>query len=161
MDSNHQALREALDSLDRSLSVIRAMVNEYRALHAPPPSFTIQRYIRLRRLREELLPRAEFRDPAWDILLDLRIAEMRGSAVSISSACIAAAVPASTALRHISALVKAGLVAREEDHRDGRRAFLRLTDEARNALANWEEAALKSPSVKGSEGSRSNGGRTV
>ena len=42
-----------------------------------------------------------FGEPAWDILLDLYIAYHEKSAVSVSSVCIAAAVPATTGLRHL------------------------------------------------------------
>jgi hypothetical protein len=51
-----------------------------------------------RRLRERLLPAGLFADPAWDMLLDLYAAEIEEQPVSVTSACIAAAAPATTAL---------------------------------------------------------------
>lgn len=69
-----------------------------------------------------------FADPAWDILLDLFIQKSTGRQVSVSSACIAAQVPATTALRWIAVLVEQELVWREEDAVDRRRAFLRLSE---------------------------------
>lgn len=66
-------------------------------------------------------------EPAWDILLDLFIAADAGRLISISSACIASAVPASTALRTISALEARGLILVDPDPADGRRKFLRLS----------------------------------
>jgi hypothetical protein len=84
---------------------------------------------RMRRVREELFP-GLFADPAWDILLDLYIAGSKRLRVSVSNACIGAAVPVSTALRHIDLMVGKGLIVRSPDTLDGRRVFLSLSDEA-------------------------------
>lgn len=65
-------------------------------------------------------------DPAWDLILDLYVQDGRRS-VSVSSACIAAAAPATTALRYISKLEKQGLVVRSPDPEDRRRTFLHLS----------------------------------
>ena len=69
-----------------------------------------------------------FADPAWDILLDLFIQKSAARQVSVTSACIAAQVPPTTALRWISILIEQELVSREEDESDRRRAFLRLSE---------------------------------
>jgi DNA-binding MarR family transcriptional regulator len=50
--------------------------------------------------------------------------------VSVSSLCIAAGVPATTALRWINVLEKAGMLQRTADARDKRRMFVELTDSA-------------------------------
>ena len=70
-----------------------------------------------------------FADPAWDIMLDLCAAQHDGRAVSVSSACIAASVAPTTALRWIATLEGRGLVERTADDRDGRRHFLKLSIE--------------------------------
>jgi len=71
-------------------------------------------------------------EPAWDLLLDLFVSESEGVQVCVSSACIAACVPTSTALRHIDRLVTAGHVHREEDAMDRRRVFIHLSDTMRD-----------------------------
>jgi len=68
-----------------------------------------------------------FGEPAWDILLDLFIAESGRKPLSVTSACIGAAVPTSTALRWIAILEERGFLSRENDPADARRVFLRLT----------------------------------
>lgn len=68
-----------------------------------------------------------FGEPAWDILLDLLHAEVTRKRVSVTSACLASSVPATTALRWLSHLADLGLVSRVDDETDKRRAFLRLT----------------------------------
>jgi DNA-binding MarR family transcriptional regulator len=82
----------------------------------------------LRRLRDKSLGDI-FGEPAWDMLLDLFIANDRGQEVSISSLCHAAAAPATTALRWINVLEERGLIVRQRDPNDGRRVWLMLTPE--------------------------------
>jgi len=78
-----------------------------------------------------------FGEPAWDILLDLFAAASEGSRISVSSACIAAAVPATTALRWLAALEARDLIERTSDPGDGRRCYLALTDAARRSMELW------------------------
>ena len=80
-----------------------------------------------RRRRHKFLPADLFGEPTWDILLDLYIAEREERRVPTTSACIGAHVPPTTALRWLRILEARGLVEREDDGRDGRRTFVRLT----------------------------------
>jgi hypothetical protein len=68
-----------------------------------------------------------FGEPAWDIMLDLFIAACQDKRVAITSACIGADVPNTTALRWLSILEVKGLISRESDELDGRRTFVRLS----------------------------------
>lgn len=86
--------------------------------------------IRARRLREQYFHHELFADPAWDMLLDLMLARLEGRAVAVSSLCIAAAVPATTALRWIKRLTDEGIFVRTADPRDGRRVFIDLSEES-------------------------------
>jgi DNA-binding MarR family transcriptional regulator len=90
----------------------------------------INRYLKLRQRRELLLGEDLFADPAWDVLLDLFVAEHAGRKVSVSSACLAAGVPLSTALRWLSKLENKGLIVRRPDELDARRTHVQLTDDA-------------------------------
>lgn len=102
-----------------------------------------RRIYRVRRRRTDLFGANGdlFAEPAWDLLLDLYIAGTDGRAVSVSSACIAAGVPATTGLRWIGRLDARGLVARTPDPTDARREFLALTPAGRAAM----EAVLDEP----------------
>jgi DNA-binding transcriptional ArsR family regulator len=81
-----------------------------------------------RRRRARYLSVDLFGEPTWDILLDLYVALREGRRVPTTSACIGAHVPPTTALRWLRILEMRGLVEREEDGRDGRRTFVRLTE---------------------------------
>ena len=83
-----------------------------------------------RRARERHLGADLFADPAWDLLLDLYVNHFERRAVSTSSACIAAAVPATTALRWIDKLEAAGMLFRRPAGSDYRKSHLELTPEA-------------------------------
>ena len=94
----------------------------------------VRSIIRARQLRARFFPAELFADPAWDILLDLYAAEMSQLRVSVSNACIASAVPATTGLRWLKQLERHGLVVRRTDLFDGRRVFVELTPQASLAL---------------------------
>ena len=102
-----------------------------------PDAAGIREVIRARRLRDELFGPDLFADPAWDILLDLTAARLEGRSVAVSSLCIAAAVPATTALRWIKQLTVAGLLRRVSDPVDRRRVFIELTDHAAAAMMTY------------------------
>ena len=88
---------------------------------------TVRQVIRARRLRARYFDEELFADPAWDMLLDLLQAEIAQHRVPVSSLCIAAAVPATTALRWIKTMTDTGLFKRRADPHDGRRVFVELS----------------------------------
>lgn len=81
-------------------------------------------------LRESFFNAAYFSDPAWHILLDLFVAAVEMKKVSVSSLCVAARVPSSTALRWIKHLTEAGLIGRVADYEDRRRYFIHIEPSA-------------------------------
>jgi CheY-like chemotaxis protein/DNA-binding MarR family transcriptional regulator len=90
----------------------------------------IRRFMALERERSEVFGRDLVGAPAWDMLLELLDAKLRGQSVSVSSLCVAVDTPATTALRRIDDLVGGGLARRRPDPADRRRVFVELTDEA-------------------------------
>jgi len=97
----------------------------------------VRAVLRARRLRDQILSPDLFADPAWDILLDLMASHLEGVKVSVSSLCIAAAVPPTTALRWIRQLTESGLLVRHADPADGRRIFIALSTEGVDAVTRW------------------------
>jgi hypothetical protein len=113
-----------------------AAAEEAASLDAP----AVRAIIRARRMRDQFFRGAIFADPAWDMLLDLMAARIEGQRVAVSSLCIAAAVPATTALRWIKMLTDRGLFVRSADPQDGRRVYIELSDEAARALTAYLRA---------------------
>lgn len=102
-----------------------------------PDPRLVRKIVRHRQLRARYFDGSLFADPAWDILLDLTAARAEHARVSVSSLCIASGVPATTALRWITQMVEAGLLERQEDVTDRRRAFIALSDMAADAMARY------------------------
>lgn len=108
-----------------------------------PAAEEVRRLLRVRRLRDSFFDPALFADPAWDMLLDLMAARLERAQVAVSSLCIAAAVPPTTALRWIKTMTDHGLFERCADPDDGRRIFIRLSDHAMQAMARYFAAAKR------------------
>lgn len=108
-----------------------------RSKPVPPDPRLVRQTIRNRRLRARFFDAGLFADPAWDILLDLFAARIEGQQVSVSSLCIAAAVPPTTALRWVRQLTDSGLCHRVEDSLDRRRAFIVLGDASYLAMCRY------------------------
>lgn len=90
-----------------------------------------QAVISMRRRREALFGAEYFSDPAWDMLLNLYFAELRGQRTQVKSVGVNAGIPATTALRWIALLEQRGMIEREADPRDRRRILIKLSPEAR------------------------------
>lgn len=112
--------------------------------HTPRPGLDYaviaRKILRRRRAREQFFDDNLFADPAWDMLLDLFAASLEGKAVYVSSACIAAAVPLTTAQRWLRELERVGLVERQHDPADKRRVFVRITSRGQVSMMRWIEA---------------------
>ena len=112
-----------------------------RPVRAARPSLPdprlVRRIIQHRQARGKFFDGDLFADPAWDMLLDLTAARAEHARVSVTSLCIAAGVPPTTALRWIGQMTKAGLLERVEDDADKRRAFIALTDRTAEAMARY------------------------
>ena len=98
---------------------------------------TVRAVIRARRLRSRFFSEELFADPAWDMLLDLLQAEIAQLRVPVSSLCIAASVPATTALRWIKTMTEQGMFVRRADPHDGRRVFVELAPAASDAMRRY------------------------
>ena len=140
-DKNAERLRQLSEEVSRIASTLArlstgpaappAAIERPTAEGMPPLAADVVRnVIRARRLRARYFPSDLFADPAWDMLLDLLQAEIAQLRVPVSSLCIAAAVPATTALRWLKTMVSQGLFVRRADPHDGRRVFVELAPEA-------------------------------
>ncbi len=84
---------------------------------------------------------AQCRNQLDNILLDLFVARGEGRRVPTTSACIGAHVPPTTALRWLRLLEGHGMVEREEDERDGRRTFVRLSTKGMDLVGKFLDAS--------------------
>ncbi len=99
--------------------------------------------IAVRADRETIFQSDLFHDAAWNMLLDLAVAEESGYEISVKSLCIASGVPNTTALRRIDDLEGEDLIFRVPDLKDKRRIIVHLTDHGRKKI----EAFVRKSSV--------------
>jgi DNA-binding MarR family transcriptional regulator len=147
-DKNAARLRQLSDEVSRIAATLARLSTGPTTTPVPveaapggdlPPlsAETVRSVIRARRLRARYFSEELFADPAWDMLLDLLQAEIAHLRVPVSSLCIAAAVPATTALRWLKTMVSQGIFIRRADPHDGRRVFVELAADASGALRRY------------------------
>ncbi|HEY7811422.1 MAG TPA: MarR family winged helix-turn-helix transcriptional regulator [Allosphingosinicella sp.] len=148
-DAGTPRLQQISEEVGRIASALAALSEEdFAASEAAKGKIRIdaglvRAMIRARRLRDQFFHSDLFADPAWDMLLDLFAARLEKRKVAVSSLCIAAAVPPTTALRWIKSLSDQGLFVRTADAEDGRRVFIELSDATAVALENYLRAAQR------------------
>lgn len=109
-----------------------------------PEPRLVRQIIANRQARARFFDGELFADPAWDMLLDLTAAHAEHRRVSVTSLCIAAGVPATTALRWVRQMVDSGIFVRIADSTDKRRAFITLSETTADAMASYF-AAIEPP----------------
>jgi len=142
------------DPVDDELKVLEELLNrlkEKRASRADdvaPCGFgrvivadQLRAILKARRRRDSVFGRHLFGEPAWDILLELYLAQLTRKKISIKAACIASAVAMTTALRWIARLQNEGLILRIGDVADRRRSWLILTEQGSEAMHEYFEGA--------------------
>lgn len=141
-----------LEALKRDAARVAAALTELAggatADPARPVTATrIRAHVKARRNRERFFAAELFADPVWDILLDLAASRLEARPVSVSSLCIAASVPTTTALRTIKQMVDRGLLVRRGDPADARRTFIGLSATAERGMDGCLDAVLNQPGL--------------
>ncbi|WP_375381937.1 hypothetical protein [uncultured Sphingomonas sp.] len=90
--------------------------------------------LRHRQLRKRFLPADLFREPGWDMLIAIYIADRNGHPMNVKSLVAMVDAPATTSQRWIDHLDRLGLVTRATDPLDRRRIEVSLTYAGQSAL---------------------------
>jgi len=107
-----------MDDIVRRLDALLRTVAEAPSPVPAPSSFrsgkleAAKREWESRRLRERLFGAVLFGDCAWDIVLDLFIAQEEGREVTLAGVCQATELDESVVLRSLATLIEAGLIIR-------------------------------------------------
>lgn len=140
---------------DRGCSVPEAIdqlgATTTRTAQLPSLSEFVRTAKRYRLRRNPVFDTSLFRDPAWDMLLDLLIAEEEGKSLSVSALCLGSGVAMTTALRHVQRLADHGFVLRRGDQRDLRRIFVSLSPSRKAELLRFLSEWRRECTAGGSE----------
>ena len=133
---------ERSTSFDRDFAVVQrpgGALDQRQSEANSLPDRLVRAVQAARRRRDALFSADLFADPAWDMLLELYALHLEQKRVSVSSLCIAAYVPATTALRWVAKLEEEGLAVRSEDTTDGRRSWIELSPEGIERMRRYFE----------------------
>lgn len=158
---NRVQARKLLETAMQLMALARELENPAAPALGTDPEFLIEaddamlvevarQVYAARRQRADFLGFPDFFGEAvWDIYLDLYIAAHERRKVSVSSACIAAAVPSTTALRWLRLMEIEGIVVRERDPSDNRRVNVRLAADAIRQMTRYFRSVVKSQPAMG------------
>jgi len=137
MSYEHRSIQGALAEIEELETVLADARSRILSLEEPQ-DIAAEAY-QARRMRDACFGADAilFGEPAWDILLALYSARTDGREISISTACSAAKVPNTTALRHLGNLEARGMIVRRADSEDRRRSTVRLSDKASVMMRDW------------------------
>lgn len=119
MNRDHQFFR-----FDERLTMIERSIGR-PSLHNP--LVMAEQIIQSRRMRDNLFPTGYFSDVAWEIILELYVAEQLGEANCTSSIGLASSLAPTSVLRHLARLEQDGFVYRSPDKFDARRTLVRIS----------------------------------
>ena len=88
-----------------------------------------------RKQRDHYFDPMLFSNPAWDILLNLYVADAEGTSVSVIDSCVASPVPQGVALRWLGYLKQEEMVIETPNSAQPRQTVIRLTDQTRLAVS--------------------------
>ncbi len=137
---------ESTEPARSSASVTRLRPRTERPAPRPitlPSAVSAQSVAAARRMVRERLRRAQFfradlfADPAWDMMLDIFLAEAEGRETPVMNLCLSSQVPETTTLRWVKTLEYQGIFVRQKDEHDQRRVLVRLSPAASKAMASY------------------------
>ncbi len=143
--SEEEPLEQLVDEIFLKIRAQARRVNQLSdsrwGAHCPSTSDVALAILKARRERDRLLGGSLFGEPIWDMLLDLFAHASIRRRVSVSSLCLASAVPQTTALRQMRVMESHGMITRRADPLDSRRVFVELSTEwysrVDKLLASW------------------------
>jgi DNA-binding MarR family transcriptional regulator len=95
-----------------------------------------------RRLRQQYFDTSLFSEPAWDMLLDLYIAELANERRTTMALCVGCEIASTTGLRWLSILEARGLIRRKSHATDRRCQNIELSDAGRETMSRYLAGVL-------------------
>lgn len=133
------------EQVARSIRRAQSLMDDGSAVSARPsmPTTYLTALVAARADRQAIFGGDSFSDPAWEMLLDLALAEATRRQISVISLCLASGAPTTTALRRIDDLQKDGLLERVPDPVDRRRILVQMTQKGREKMETFIQRQVK------------------
>ena len=120
-------------------------------LATPEAVQLVSHVVHARRTRSDFFAPEIFSDPAWDILLVLFLAKVRGEGMTLDQLAKAAGSSISASVRWIHIMDRAGLVQWRCDPSGGENKMVELATRGWSAMVQWAQRWIESFPDKGEE----------
>lgn len=134
-------LKSRIDEIHKLIVNEQSDINSGTTLQSSSPGYElgdiVNWTVNIRRARQAHLAKGLFDWPAWDMLLDLTLAEKHHRNLCASDLANGANVALTSGLRVVDNLVRTGMASRESDSKDRRRSLIKLTPEGRSTIESY------------------------
>jgi len=122
---------ERVDPIDRQTRKLIEDAERAVAMHHADLTEFARQILAGRKQRERFFDPVLFSNPAWDILLNLYLADAEGRSVDVLETCAPPAAPQGVALRWLAYLKQEEMVIETPDPAKPGRTLIRLSDQTR------------------------------
>jgi hypothetical protein len=129
------ARMEGVDPIDRQTLKLIEDATRAVAMHSADMTEQARRILAGRNQRDRFFDPVLFSNPAWDILLNLFVADAEKRPVTVLESCVASTVPQGVALRWLGYLKQEEMVIETPDPSRPRQTIIRLADQTRMAIS--------------------------
>ena len=143
-----QASREDISDIGSKLKTAQASIGLAAEILGRPDVFSscssadVYKFEKqIRAVRNGLFATGYFADVAWEVMVDLFVADTENRKLSIADLAERNDVPLSTLLRYLARMEKDELIYRIPDTHDKRRIFIKLTPVAKEKLMHVADSA--------------------
>lgn len=128
------------------------MAEHISKFHAPSEAIKlVSHVVHARRTRSDFFAPEIFSDPAWDILLVLFLAKVRGDGMTTNQLAKAAGASLSASVRWVDVLERTGLVQQKCDPLGGEAQMVELSPRGWSAMVQWAQRWIESFPDNGGE----------
>ncbi|HMI19055.1 MAG TPA: hypothetical protein VK533_05880 [Sphingomonas sp.] len=126
---------DGVDPIDRQTRKLIQDAKRAVAMHSADMTEFARQVLAGRKQRDRYFDPMLFSNPAWDILLNLFVADADGRPVTVLESCLASTVPQGVALRWLGYLKQEEMVIETPDPARPRQTIIRLSDQTRMAIS--------------------------
>lgn len=125
---------DRVDAIDRQTRKLIADAEMAAAAHSGDLNDFARHILAGRKQRDRYFDPMLFSNPAWDILLNLFVADSEGRPVTLLDSCLISTIPQGVALRWLGYLKQEEMVLERSDPENPGQTLIRLSEQTRRAI---------------------------